>query len=72
LYNHECSDISESDVSDDSDMNVDMLSGSEEREKSDDEDNVNDSSDMQHDTCTRVGAERPRFPFSGKTGINVD
>jgi hypothetical protein len=71
-YNHEHSDISESEYSDDSDMNVDMLSGSEQRERFDAEDNANDNSDMQHSTWTRVGPERPRFPFSQKPGTNID
>jgi hypothetical protein len=53
-------------------MNVDMSSGSEQRENSDDEDNANDNNDMQHDTWRRVGAERWHFPFIGRLGINVD
>jgi hypothetical protein len=47
------------------------LSGSEQSDSSDDE-VVNDDSDMQHGARTKVGAERPRFPFSGKPGLNVD
>jgi hypothetical protein len=27
---------------------------------------------MQHVTWTRIGVERPRFPFDGKPGISVD
>jgi hypothetical protein len=27
---------------------------------------------MQHGTWTKVGAEWPWFPFSGKPGLNVD
>jgi hypothetical protein len=72
LYNCEVSDILESEFSDDSYTNVGMTSGSEQRENSDDEDNANNSSDMQHNTWTWVGAERPHLPFSGKPGINVD
>jgi hypothetical protein len=62
----------EGEFSDGSDTNVDISSGSEQRENSDDEGNANDISDMQHDTWTSVGAERQHFPFSGKPGINVD
>jgi hypothetical protein len=51
---------------------VDTSSGSEQRENSGDEDNANDNSDMQHNTWTRVGVERQRFPLSGKPGIYVD
>jgi hypothetical protein len=71
LYNHEPSDISESEFSDDSDMNVNMLSHSEQQATSDG-DSANDNRDMQHDTWTRIDIERPCFPFSGKPGINVD
>jgi hypothetical protein len=72
LYCHEPNDILESEFSDDSDTNVDMSSGNEQRANSDDEDNANDNSDMQHDTWTRIGIEGPCFPCSGKPGINVD
>jgi hypothetical protein len=61
----------ESEISDDSDINVD-LSGSEQRANSADDDNAGDNSDMQHDTWTRVGVERPCFPFNGNPGIDVD
>jgi hypothetical protein len=72
----ECSIDSESEFSDDSDcysdnMVVRVLSGSEQSDSSDDE-AVNDDCGMQHGTWTKVGAERPQFPFSGKTGQNVD
>jgi hypothetical protein len=72
LYNREPIDILESEFSDDSDTDVDMSSGSEQRESSDNEYNANDNSDMQHNTWTRSDAERPHFPFSGKPGISVD
>jgi hypothetical protein len=39
---------------------------------SDEEENVSDNSSMQHGIWTKSGAERPRFPFTGKPGINVD
>jgi hypothetical protein len=38
---------------------------------SDEEDNVNEGSGMQHKTWTKVGAEQPHFPFSGKPELNV-
>jgi hypothetical protein len=47
----------------DGDMVVKFLSGSEQSDSSDDEDNVNDDSDMQHETWTKVGAEHPVFHF---------
>jgi hypothetical protein len=60
----------EDEFSDDSDCDDDMvvkfLSDSEQSDNSVDEDNVNDDNDMQHETWTKVGAELPRFPFSGK------
>jgi hypothetical protein len=62
----EPSDISESDFSDDSNTNVNMSSGREQRANSDDEDNVSDNSDVQHHTWTRLGVKRPRFAFKGK------
>jgi hypothetical protein len=65
----------EDEFSDDSDCDYDtvvkFLPDSEQSDSSDDEDNVNDDSDMQHGTWTKVGAERPHFPFSGKPGLNV-
>jgi hypothetical protein len=72
LYGSEPSDILESGFSDDSDMDEDMSSVSEQRENSYDEDNANDSSDMKDDAWMRVGTERQCFPFSGKPGISVD
>jgi hypothetical protein len=47
------------------------MSGTEQGANSDDEGHANDSSGMQHGTCTAVGAGRPRVPFCGKPGINV-
>jgi hypothetical protein len=43
-----------------------FLSGSKHSDSFDDNNNVNDDSDMQHGTWTKVGAEWPHFPFSGK------
>jgi hypothetical protein len=72
LYNREPSDILEGEFSDNSDMNVDVSSGNEQRANFDDDDNANDNRDMQYDTWTRVGIERPCLHFSGKSGTNVD
>jgi hypothetical protein len=47
---------SESEFSDDNDMVVKFLSGSEQSDSSDDEDNANDDSDMQHETMTKVAS----------------
>jgi hypothetical protein len=53
-------------------MIVIWLSDSETSDSSDDDDNVNDDSDMQNGTWTKLGAERRRYLFSGKTGLIVD
>jgi hypothetical protein len=50
-------------------MVVKFLSDSKQSDNSDDEDNVNDDSDMQHETWTKVGAELPHFPLRGKPGL---
>jgi hypothetical protein len=67
---------SKREFSDDSDCNthkvMKFLSGSEERESSDDEDNANDDSDTHHGTWTKVGADRTSFPLSGQPGQNID
>jgi hypothetical protein len=39
---------------------------------SDEEENVNDNSSMQHGIWAKSGAGWPHFPFIGKPGINVD
>jgi hypothetical protein len=64
---------SESEFSDDSDcdMVVKPLSGSEQSNSSGDKDYVNAGSDMKHGTWTKVGAERPHFPFSGRPGLKL-
>jgi hypothetical protein len=53
-------------------MVVKFLSGSKRSDSSDDKDNVNYDSHMQHGTRPEVGAEQPRFSFSGKSGLNGD
>jgi hypothetical protein len=73
---NECSVNSESKFSDDSDCDSDtvvkFLSSSKQSDISGDKGNVNDDSDMQHGTWTKVGAERLYFPFRCKPGLNVD
>jgi hypothetical protein len=49
-----------------------FLSGNKQSDSYDDKHNVNDDSDMQHETWTKVGAKQSHFPFSGKPGLNVD
>jgi hypothetical protein len=72
LQENQCSDISESECSSNSEINVKILSCGEQSVNSDEEENVSDSSSMQHGIWTKSGCERPHFPFTGKTGINVD
>jgi hypothetical protein len=69
---YEYSDISESEYSSDSEINVNILSGGEQNASSDEVESVSDNSSMQPDIWTNSGAERPRFKFTGKPGINVD
>jgi hypothetical protein len=61
---NEYSDISESEYSSDSEINVNISSGGVQ--------NVSDISSMQPDVWANLGAERPCSPFTGKPGINVD
>jgi hypothetical protein len=51
---------------------VNILSGGEQSVSSDKVENVSNNSGMQSDVWANSGAERPRFPFTGKPGINVD
>jgi hypothetical protein len=51
---------------------VKISSCGEQSVSSDEEADVYDNSSMQHGIWAKSGAERPRFPFSGKPGINVD
>jgi hypothetical protein len=51
---------------------VKISSCGEESVRSDEEENVSDNSSMQHGIWANSGAERPRFPFTGKPGKNVD
>jgi hypothetical protein len=58
--------------SSDSEINVKILSSGEQSVSSDEEENVSDSSSMQHSIWLKSGAEQPHFPFTGKPGINVE
>jgi hypothetical protein len=49
-----------------------FLSGNEQSDSADDDDNVNAGSHIQHGTWTKVGAKQSHFPFSGEPGLNVD
>jgi hypothetical protein len=49
-----------------------MSSRGEESVTSDKEKNVNDNSSKQHGRLAKPGAERPRFPFTSKSGIYVN
>jgi hypothetical protein len=71
LLENEYSDISKSEYSSDSEMKVKISSSGEQCVNSNEEENVSVSSNMQHDICLKSDAERPRFPFTGKPGINV-
>jgi hypothetical protein len=71
LQNNEYSDISESDYSSDSEINVKLLSCSEQSVSSDEEENVSDNSSVKDGIWAKSGAEQ-HSPFTGKLGINVD
>jgi hypothetical protein len=64
--------LQENEYSSDSKINVKISPGGEQSVSSDEAENVSDNSSMQADTWANSGAERPRFPFSCKLGINVD
>jgi hypothetical protein len=66
------SDISKSEYSSDSEINVKICHVLKQSVSSDKEENVSDNSSMQHGIETKSGAKWPRFPFTGKPGINVD
>jgi hypothetical protein len=71
LQENEYNDISESMCSTDTEIYVKIVSY-DEQSVSSDEENMNDTSSMQHGICAMSGAKRPHFPFTGKPGINVD
>jgi hypothetical protein len=66
---NECSHFSKSEYSSDSEINVIILSCGEQSVCADEEENVSDSSSMQHGTWAKSGAERPHLPFAGKPGM---
>nr|CAD7575868.1 unnamed protein product [Timema californicum] len=70
LHDNELSDISESECSSDSETNVEISSGSD---NDSEEDVIGEDGDcnIHHGTWTKVGTERPRFPFSGQPGLKV-
>jgi hypothetical protein len=72
LQENKYSDISKSEYSSNSEINVKILSFGEQSVSSVEEENVSDNSIMQHGVWAKSGAERPHFPFTGKSGINVD
>jgi hypothetical protein len=51
---------------------VKISSGYEESVSSDEAENLSNNSSKQPDILANSGVERPRFPFTGKPGINVD
>jgi hypothetical protein len=72
LKENEYIDISESEYSSDSEINMKVPSDGEQAVSSDQAENINDNSSLQPDVWPNSGSERPRFPFTGKAGINVD
>jgi hypothetical protein len=72
LQENEYNDISESECSSDSDINVKILSCGEQSVSSDEEGNVSDDSSMKHGIWAKSGDEQPSFPFTGKHGIHID
>jgi hypothetical protein len=72
LQKNEYSNISESNYSSDSEINVKILSYVVQSVSFEEEENVSDNSSMQHGIWAKSVAERPCFPFIGKPGIIVD
>jgi hypothetical protein len=72
LQENDYSGISQSEYSSDSEINVNILLGGEQRVSSDEAENVSDNSSMQPDVWAESGAKQPHFPFTAKPGINVD
>jgi hypothetical protein len=68
----EYSDIYESIYSSDNKINVKILSCGEQSVSWNDEENVSDSSSMQHGIWAKTASEQPCFPFTDKTDINID
>jgi hypothetical protein len=73
LQENKYNNISESEYSSDSKINVKILSCGEENVSFDEEENVSDNSSMQHGIWAKSSAEQqPCFPFTGKPSIIVD
>jgi hypothetical protein len=51
---------------------VKILSCGEQSVSSDEEQNIGDSSNMQHAIWAKTGAEQPCFLFTEKTDLNID
>jgi hypothetical protein len=69
---NEYSDISHSEYSSDSEINVKISSSGEQSANTDEGQNASNNSSMQPELWVNSGAEWPRFPFTDKPGINVD
>lgn len=72
VNNNDESELSDFEFSEDSDnegINTNNISENEDEADSSDEEV---ETEMQHGTWTNIGKERPRFPFTGKPGLNVE
>jgi hypothetical protein len=63
LQENECSDISESICSNDSEVNVKISSCGEHSVSSDEEEHVSDNNSMLHGIWAKSGAQQPHLPF---------
>jgi hypothetical protein len=66
------SDITESEYSSESEINAKISSSGEQSVSTDEEEDISDSSSMQHGIWAKSGAEQPHFSFTAKPSINVD
>jgi hypothetical protein len=69
LQENGCSDMSVSECSSDSEINVKISSCCEQSVSSDEEENVSDNSSIQHGIWTKSGSGRRCFPFTAKPGL---
>jgi hypothetical protein len=60
---NECNDISESEYSNDSEINVNISSCGEQCQSEEDK-TVSDKSSMQHGICAKSDAEQPHLPLA--------
>jgi hypothetical protein len=72
LQENGCSDVSASECSSDSEINVKISSYCEQSVNSDEEENVSDNSSIQHGIWTKSRPGKTHFPFTGKPGLNID